>query len=134
MSEGIMSTTTTTNNVNQPKEAAMVATAEGVKDVCKHKPTTQTTSLTAVLDSAATKHLIKDHALIENMCPLPSPVTLILANKEEEQLTHGGTHQHPNIRSIFHSGTKGYLCTVIQTQSAQHTTTHRRSQCESDDR
>ena len=83
------------NDVNKQKEAAMVvATAEGVKDVCKHKPTSQTPSLTAVLDSAATKHLIKDRALIKEMCPLPSPVTLILANKKEEQLTHGG---HINI-------------------------------------
>ena len=112
----------------------MVAAVEGVKDVCKHKPTTQTTSLTAVLDSAATKHLIKDHALIENMCPLRSPVTLILANKKEEQLTHGG---HINIQTsdpIIDYQTTRYLCTLIQTQFDQRTPTHRRSQCESDDR
>ena len=55
-----------------------------------HKVRNITSKFTAALDSAATEHLIKDRSLISNMRPLPRPVTMILANQNEEQLTHGG--------------------------------------------
>ena len=55
-----------------------------------HNDTLQMPSPTAVLDSAATRHVINDRSLLSNMHPLPRPVTMILANNEQEELTHGG--------------------------------------------
>lgn len=52
--------------------------------------TTQTKAWTAMLDSAASRHLIKDMSLISNMRPLASPVPMVVANNEVVMLNQGG--------------------------------------------
>ena len=45
----------------------------------------------AMLDSAASRHYIKDISLIENMYPLSRPLPVLVANNEIVELNQGGT-------------------------------------------
>ena len=64
--------------------------AHAVTEQVAKVPHTTEQKWTAMLDSAASRHLIKDASLIDNMHILPSPVPVVVANNEVVNLEHGG--------------------------------------------
>ena len=66
-----------------------VDTANNVSDQ-QYATRTQTKSWRALLDSGATRHLINDAELISCMQPLSSPVSMVVANNQTSESTHGG--------------------------------------------
>ena len=70
--------------------------------------TPNTTPWRALLDSGATRHLITDASLISNMCPLSSPISMMVANKQEVTMRHGGlmvvaTSGHPVVLDVVYA-------------------------------
>ena len=77
-------------NIYQHQAHSTVEQAHQVKH--SYQPGYQPTrSRTAMLDSAASRHLIKDASLIHNMHSLPRPVPMVVANNEVVNLNQGGT-------------------------------------------
>ena len=76
-------------NINTEQHQAHVAVQQPIQ-VRHNNSTSQTKTWTAMLDSAASRHLIKDMSLISNMRPLASPVPMVVANNEVVMLDQCG--------------------------------------------
>ena len=76
-------------NINTEQHQAHVAVQQPIQ-VRHNNNTSQTKTWTAMLDSAASRHLIKDMSLISNMRPLASPVPMVVANNEVVMLDQCG--------------------------------------------
>ena len=73
----------------------MFQQANYTHDKVNHKHNPNSPMFRAILDSAATLHLIKDAKLFSSIHPLPSPIPMMVANKQIMHLKHGGNVKLP---------------------------------------